>query len=236
MTGGGTGWNGATTCVSGYVCTYSNPWYSQCLPGTASSSSTLVTSTTSIHSSTSTTSTTHSSTSTLTSASATATSGLTQFAGVNIAGFDFGCTTDGTCIITGTSGPYPPLPSYGGPDGPGQMSHFVNDDHMNIFRLPVGWQFLVNGVLGGTLNSANLSEYNTLVQACLSTGAHCIIDIHNCMSEIMTPRMRLTSNRCSLGWWYYRSGRPYQCSIRELVVPACHILRKRLQNYIRHHE
>ncbi|KAE9376550.1 glycoside hydrolase family 5 protein [Stipitochalara longipes BDJ] len=59
------------------------------------------------------------------------------------------------------------------------MSHFVNNDGMNIFRLPVGWQFLVNGVLGGTLNSANLSEYNTLVQACLSTGAHCIIDIHN---------------------------------------------------------
>ena len=31
--GGGTGWTGATTCVSGYTCTYSNPYYSQCLPG-----------------------------------------------------------------------------------------------------------------------------------------------------------------------------------------------------------
>ncbi|KAF9022237.1 carbohydrate-binding module family 1 protein [Hymenopellis radicata] len=31
---GGTGWTGATTCVSGYTCTYSNAWYSQCLPGT----------------------------------------------------------------------------------------------------------------------------------------------------------------------------------------------------------
>ncbi|KAH8789115.1 glycoside hydrolase superfamily [Hyaloscypha finlandica] len=175
---GGSGWTGATTCVGGYDCTYSNQWYSQCLPGTGSSSTTLVTSTASARSSTSATSIRSSSTSTSASASATSTS-LTQFAGVNIAGFDFGCTTDGTCIITGTSGPYPPLPSYGGPDGPGQMSHFVKDDHMNIFRLPVGWQFLVNGVLGGTLNSANLSEYNTLVQACLSTGAYCIIDIHN---------------------------------------------------------
>ncbi|KIJ51374.1 carbohydrate-binding module family 1 protein [Sphaerobolus stellatus SS14] len=36
---GGQGWSGATTCVSGYVCTYSNPYYSQCLPGTATSSS-----------------------------------------------------------------------------------------------------------------------------------------------------------------------------------------------------
>jgi cellulose 1,4-beta-cellobiosidase len=31
--GGGNGWTGATTCVSGYTCTYSNDWYSQCLPG-----------------------------------------------------------------------------------------------------------------------------------------------------------------------------------------------------------
>ncbi|KAI0046587.1 glycoside hydrolase family 10 protein [Auriscalpium vulgare] len=36
---GGTGWTGPTTCVSGSVCTYSNPYYSQCLPGTASSGS-----------------------------------------------------------------------------------------------------------------------------------------------------------------------------------------------------
>lgn len=57
------------------------------------------------------------------------------------------------------------------------MSHFVKDDNMNIFRLPVGWQFLVNNVLGGTLNAANLAQYNTLVQACLGTGAYCIIDV-----------------------------------------------------------
>jgi hypothetical protein len=32
---GGIGWSGATTCVSGYVCTYSSEYYSQCIPGTA---------------------------------------------------------------------------------------------------------------------------------------------------------------------------------------------------------
>jgi len=57
------------------------------------------------------------------------------------------------------------------------MTHFVNDDKMNIFRLPTGWQFLVNGVLGGTLASANFSQYDNLVQGCLSTGAYCIIDV-----------------------------------------------------------
>lgn len=52
---GGQNWTGETTCVSGYTCVYSNAWYSQCLPGdstptttnTAQSSSTMSTSTTS---------------------------------------------------------------------------------------------------------------------------------------------------------------------------------------------
>lgn len=43
---GGQGWTGATTCVSGYVCTYANDWYSQCLPGTATTTSSVVTVTT----------------------------------------------------------------------------------------------------------------------------------------------------------------------------------------------
>ncbi|KAK7694064.1 Beta-glucosidase cel3A [Cerrena zonata] len=32
---GGIGWSGATTCVSGSVCTKQNDYYSQCIPGTA---------------------------------------------------------------------------------------------------------------------------------------------------------------------------------------------------------
>jgi len=39
---GGIGWTGATTCVSGYTCTVSNPYYSQCLPGAASTTSTVI--------------------------------------------------------------------------------------------------------------------------------------------------------------------------------------------------
>ena len=57
------------------------------------------------------------------------------------------------------------------------MQHFVKDDNMNIFRLPVGWQYLVNGKLGGTLDSNNIGRYSQLVQACLSTGAYCMIDV-----------------------------------------------------------
>lgn len=59
------------------------------------------------------------------------------------------------------------------------MLHFVQDDNFNIFRLPVPWQFLVANNLGGPLDATNFAKYDALVQACLATGASCIIDIHN---------------------------------------------------------
>jgi endoglucanase len=60
------------------------------------------------------------------------------------------------------------------------MNHFVKDDGLNTFRLPVGWQYLVDNTLGGTLNAANWANYDALVQGCLSSGAGlCIIDVHN---------------------------------------------------------
>ncbi|KIO32982.1 carbohydrate esterase family 15 protein [Tulasnella calospora MUT 4182] len=51
---GGQGWNGglkeflelATTCVAGSTCVYSNPWYSQCLPGNNGGTTTTTTTTT----------------------------------------------------------------------------------------------------------------------------------------------------------------------------------------------
>ena len=59
------------------------------------------------------------------------------------------------------------------------MQHFASVDKFNIFRLPVGWQYLVNSKVGGTLDANNFGTYDKLVQACLKVGASCIIDIHN---------------------------------------------------------
>jgi endoglucanase len=161
IVGGGTGWQGDTTCVSGYKCTVSNEYYSQCLPSSGGAATT----------------TDAGATTTTTASNPTGTgsdsgSGGVPYAGVNIAGFDFGCTTDGTCVV---SSAYPP-----GSKGIAQMNHFVDDDGLNVFRLPVGWQYLLNGNLGGNLDSTNFANYDSLVQGCLSSGAElCIIDIHN---------------------------------------------------------
>lgn len=62
--------------------------------------------------------------------------------------------------------------------GDKQMQHFVSVDKQNIFRLPVGWEYLVD-TPGGPLNQANFKYYDNLVQSCIKLGVHCIIDIHN---------------------------------------------------------
>lgn len=91
------------------------------LPGTATT--TAAATTTTSHSGTTTThvGTTTSTTTTSTTTAAAAAGTLTH-TGVNIAGFDFGCDTTGTCKAPND----PPLSSLGGGDGQGQMQHFVS--------------------------------------------------------------------------------------------------------------
>ena len=57
------------------------------------------------------------------------------------------------------------------------MQHFSSQDGLNIFRLPVGWQYLVNNQVGGPLDQSFFSSYDGIVQDCLQTKSRCIIDI-----------------------------------------------------------
>lgn len=59
------------------------------------------------------------------------------------------------------------------------MKHFASDDKLNVFRLPIGWQYLVKNQLGGSLDAGVVAAYDKLVQGCLATGALCILDLHN---------------------------------------------------------
>ncbi|CAE6514683.1 unnamed protein product [Rhizoctonia solani] len=45
---GGTGWTGETTCASGATCVYSNEYYSQCLPGASTATTTVKPTTTTV--------------------------------------------------------------------------------------------------------------------------------------------------------------------------------------------
>ncbi|EPS42190.1 hypothetical protein H072_3890 [Dactylellina haptotyla CBS 200.50] len=70
---GGIGWTGPTSCVSGYTCTYSNDWYSQCVPGGGSGGTTTKATTTA----TTKTSTTKTTTTKTTTAGSSGGTGLT---------------------------------------------------------------------------------------------------------------------------------------------------------------
>lgn len=64
------------------------------------------------------------------------------------------------------------------------MEHFAQDHGLNVFRLPVAWQYLTNNDVGSTLNEQNLGLYDQLVQGCLGTGALCIVDVRVSVSYI----------------------------------------------------
>ena len=99
-------------------------------------------------------------------------------------------------------------------DGIGQMKHFTTDDGLNVYRLPVCWQYLVSN-LGGNLNQGNLAVYDQLVQGCLSTGSYCIIDIHNYArwSDAVVGQSNgyVTSDHLSSVWWQMYGFLAYYC-------------------------
>jgi len=173
---GGQGWTGATACVDGYHCAVQNDWYSQCVPGAggnvaAAPKTTMVTmARTSAAATKTTVQAAATSKAAVEAAAPASSSGKTMYAGMNIAGFDFGCDTSGSC-----SGAYVDP----GANGISQMQHFAKDDKLNIFRLPIGWQHLTSNTLGGALDATVSGAYDKLVQGCLATGAVCLIDLHN---------------------------------------------------------
>ncbi|WRT63122.1 uncharacterized protein IL334_000025 [Kwoniella shivajii] len=91
---------------------------------------------------------------------------LPRLGGVNLAGCDFGMNTDGS---SGTS--YCP--------GTEQIGHFVKDG-ANVFRLPVGWQYLVgNNQASTSLDATFFATYDNLVKSALAAGSYVMIDVHN---------------------------------------------------------
>lgn len=97
----------------------------------------------------------------------------TTYAGVNLSGLDFSCDKNGACKVNGVAVPN---------TGAAQMQHLTSEDHLNIYRLTVSWQYLTNNVVGGVLNATNFGTYDNLMQSCLSTGAKCVVDVHNYVS------------------------------------------------------
>ncbi|KXN84735.1 Endoglucanase 3 [Leucoagaricus sp. SymC.cos] len=155
---GGNGWSGDTTCVSGAVCTKLNDYYSQCLLGSATTTTNPGSPTTSAP-----------------SGGGTLCSGASRtkfkYFGVNQSGAEFG---DGK--IPGALGTDYTWPS------PTSVDYFVSQG-FNTFRIPFMLERLVppSGGITGAFDSAYFNGLKTIVSYITGKGAYAIIEPHNYM-------------------------------------------------------
>ncbi|KAH6643263.1 cellulase [Truncatella angustata] len=152
---GGSGFTGATTCVSGYTCTYQNDYYSQCVPGTAAASTTVATSV--------------KSTSKTAAASATATSsaGKLKWFGINQSVAEFGSSSYPG--VWGKDFYFPSTSTIGTLIGEG----------FNTFRIAFAMERLVPNQLTGATDAAYLANLTAVVDYVTDNGAYAILDPHN---------------------------------------------------------
>ncbi|KAK2046224.1 cellulase [Colletotrichum somersetense] len=152
---GGQGWSGATTCVSGYTCTASNEWYSQCIPGSSPppAGTTLVTRTTSTVKPTSTPPPTS--------------NGGWKWVGVNEAGAEFGETT-----LPGTWGKEFTFPDT-------STISTLRGQGYNTFRVQLKMERLTPGSLTGGYNNAYLQNFTQVINHITQSGGWAVLDPHN---------------------------------------------------------
>ena len=163
---GGQGWTGATTCVSGYYCYLQNPYYSQCIPGTVSTTAKAAT-TTAEATSASTAVPTTLVTKTFSAATAGGTTAHFKWFGVDESGAEFTQTSlpgvYGTDFIFPSSSTIDTLMSEG----------------FNIFRIPFLMERMAPTSLAGPLATAYLTNYTGTIEYITSKGGYAIIDPHN---------------------------------------------------------
>ncbi|KAH6619422.1 glycoside hydrolase superfamily [Chaetomium sp. MPI-SDFR-AT-0129] len=153
---GGKDWKGATTCVSGYTCTYSNDWYSQCIPGSAGPSTTLRTTTTA-----------KPSTTTSSGPTGTSTPGKLKWVGINQSSAEFG---QGTYPgIWGKTFTFPSTSS---------IQTLINDGY-NAFRVCFSMERLVPNQLTGSFDDGYLRNLTQVIDYITNAGATAVIDPHN---------------------------------------------------------
>ncbi|KAJ7903429.1 endoglucanase [Mycena olivaceomarginata] len=156
---GGQGYTGSTVCDAGSTCVFNNAFYSQCLPGTA----TTTVGTTTVATTTS--------TAPPSSSGTCANRTKFKFFGVNQSGAEFGSAT---------------WPGLWGKDfifpAPSSIDYFVGKG-FNFFRVPFQMERLVAPATGitGPFSSAYLANLTTTINYITGKGAYAALDPHNFM-------------------------------------------------------
>ncbi|RXW25592.1 hypothetical protein EST38_g213 [Candolleomyces aberdarensis] len=178
---GGSGHTGSTECDPGYVCTKVNDWYSQCLPGQATTAPPATTTTNPPPTTT-----------TSSSAGSSACPGAVakfQFFGVNQSGAEFGEN-----VIPGVLGTHYTWPS------PSSIDYFTNQG-FNTFRIPFKLERLSppGRGLGGAFDQPYLQGLKQIVDYVTRTkNAFAIIEPHNYMRYNGNV---ITDTNAFANWW-----------------------------------
>ncbi|KAG4430625.1 Endoglucanase gh5-1 [Cadophora sp. M221] len=158
---GGPNWTGTTTCVAGFYCLFQNQWYSQCVPGTATTTTTKPATTTLV------TSTTKAST-TSTAAPPTSTgSGKFKWFGINESGAEFGQGN-----YPGVWGTHFIFPANAA------LDTLISEGY-NIFRVAFSMERLAPSGISAALGPAYLANLTATVNHITSKGAYAVLDPHN---------------------------------------------------------
>ncbi|KAF3935613.1 hypothetical protein ABW19_dt0204771 [Dactylella cylindrospora] len=179
---GGQGWTGATTCVSGYTCTYSNDWYSQCVPGTAATTTTSTTSSRTTTTSRTTTSRTSTSRTTTTRTSTTRTSSTTSRSTTLTTSTRSSTTTATPVVPTTTTTPAGPTSQV--PSGSFTVEGYAKDN-------PTG---VVSGGAGGS--TTTVSAYAAFTSAVKANTAK-VVYINGIIT--LTSKVKIGSNTSVIG-------------------------------------
>ncbi|ESZ94173.1 glycoside hydrolase family 5 protein [Sclerotinia borealis F-4128] len=222
---GGPNWTGARTCVSGYVCQYQNPYYSQCVPGTTTTSvPTTLTTTTKTSTTTSTTSKPNTSTTSSSKTSPTVTSTVQSsctaaftpitasaaFAALN-PGWNLGNTLDA-------------VPDEGSWNNPAVIAgtfSAVKAEGFNSVRIPVTWAYhFVSSSPSWTVNTTWMDRVETVVDQALATGMYVILNVHHdswTWADVSASGANLTMIEEKFSALWFQIGRRMRCKSSKLI-------------------
>ncbi|PNH38467.1 hypothetical protein VD0004_g8360 [Verticillium dahliae] len=169
---GGSGYSGPTTCVAGYTCTFSNQWYSQCLPGAApppAATTTRAATTTAVAPPPAVTTTTRATTTTAAPPTTPTNPGSAVFKwyGTNEAGAEFG-----ESVLPGQWGKHYIFPDTS------TISTLLGQGY-NTFRVQYKMERLAPNGITGALDAAYLRNLTEVVNFITGRGGYAVIDPHN---------------------------------------------------------
>jgi phospholipase/lecithinase/hemolysin len=154
---GGIGWTGATTCVSGTVCTYSNAYYSQCLPGTATTTAKVTTTTKATTTLATSTKTTSSTKTTTTQATSTGSGKFSYLISFGDSYSQTGFTTTGGYPSAANPIGNPAFPGYTTTNGDNWIGYLITQYNNSLL---LSWNFAYGGA---TTSAALVTPYESTV-------------------------------------------------------------------------